>query len=40
LSGLALGSEKAYGCKRWIAIGLALLRFPWAAGLDPVGPAR
>jgi hypothetical protein len=24
LSGLAPGSEKAYGCKLWVAIGLAL----------------
>jgi hypothetical protein len=32
--------EKVLVCKLWVAIGLSLLRFPWARGLDPAGPAR
>jgi len=32
LSGLAPGGKKAYSCKLWVAIGVGLLRFPWARG--------
>ena len=28
------GPEKSLGCKRWVAIGLALLRFPIGPGLE------
>jgi hypothetical protein len=31
------GLVKALGCKRWVAIRLALLRFPWAAALTRPG---
>ncbi len=31
------GPKKALGCKLWVAIGLPLLRFPWAWGL-PYSP--
>jgi hypothetical protein len=34
------GLVKALGCKLWGGVGLALLRFLWARGLDPAGQAR
>jgi len=34
------GPVKALGCKLWGGVRLALLRFPWARGLDPEEPGR
>jgi hypothetical protein len=31
-------NKKSLGCKQWVAIGLALLRFLWGQALDPPNP--